>query len=182
VDHLRPPDAPLTDGTVVLRPIDERDLETIERASHEPDIANRFRLSGRAAGDYVAAYRRGWSEGSSAAFAVSEAANQPLGQVVIEMRDAGRADIGYWLLPEARGRGLATRALLLASRWALTQPGIARLQLWTSPDNLASLAVAERSGFQHEDVLRSYGDREDGSRIDAVFYSLLPSDLSESDR
>ena len=63
-------------------------------------------------------------------------------------------------------------------QWALAQPGIARLQLWTTPDNGASQRVAERSGFTREGLLRSYGQRADGTRVDAVFFSLLPEDLA----
>ena len=84
--------------------------------------------------------------------------------------------MGYWLLPEGRGRGYATRSVRLLSEWALSSLGIARLQLWTEPDNVASQRVAERSGYVKEGVLRSYRERN-GHRFDAVFYSLLPSDL-----
>jgi RimJ/RimL family protein N-acetyltransferase len=66
----------------------------------------------------------------------------------------------------------------LVSRWALSQPGVARLELATSPENTASQRVAERSGFQREGVLRSY-HVVDGRREDAVFFSLLPADFDE---
>ena len=67
----------------------------------------------------------------------------------------------------------------LVSRWALSQPGVARIELATSPENTASQRVAERSGFQREGVLRSY-NLVDGSREDAVFFSLLPGELEEN--
>jgi ribosomal-protein-alanine N-acetyltransferase len=163
----------LDDGTVALRLIDERDLPVLERASREPEIAGRFGLSTRTAGEYLSGYVEGWSGGTAVAFAVTERGGTALGQVLLEVRESGRADVGYWLLAEARGRGLATRALRLLSNWALDQPGIVRLQLWTSPENTASAGVAERSGFKREGVLRSYAQREDGCRVDAVFFSLL---------
>ena len=176
------PDPVLSDGAVVLRPIDDSDLRVVERASHEPDIASRFGLLQRTADEYVAAYREAWTRGTAAAFAVCEIGGDALGQVLRELRAERRADVGYWLLREARGRGLATRALRLMSPWALQQPGIARLQLWASPDNVASLRVAERSGFTREGVLRSYAERADGSRVDAVFFSLLARDLTDEAR
>jgi RimJ/RimL family protein N-acetyltransferase len=40
--------------------------------------------------------------------------------------------------------------------------------------------VAERAGFKREGVLRAYGE-VDGERVDAVFYSLLPSDVAENE-
>ncbi len=161
----------------MLRPIDERDLPTLEHAARDPEVAGRFGLARLSARQYVDAYVAGLRDGSAAAFAICDPGGEPFGHVLIELRDAGRADVGYWLLAEARGRGRATAALRLLSRWALAQPGIARLQLWTVPENTASQRVAERAGFRREGVLRSYGEVE-GRRVDAVFYSLLPSDLA----
>lgn len=93
------------------------------------------------------------------------------------MSDAGRADVGYWLLPEGRGRGCATRAVLLISEWAIRELGIVRLQLWAEPENVASLRVADRRGYQREGVLRSF-EEVGGRRVDSVMFSLLPSDLA----
>ena len=69
------------------------------------------------------------------------------------------ADVGYWLAPEAQGRGVVTRALALLSRWALTDSGpglglgLKTLGLYTDVDNFASQRVAERRGFTREEVL-----------------------------
>jgi RimJ/RimL family protein N-acetyltransferase len=176
------PEPDLHDSIVSLRLIDDRDLPIIERAAGQADIASRFGLSKQSPSEYLMGYQRAWAENAGAAFAISQADNKPVGQVLLEIRASGRADVGFWLLAEARGRGLATRALRLMSRWALNQPDIARLQLWTTPDNIDSQRVAERSGFKREGILRSYGAREDGSRVDAVFFSLLPSDFSDCDQ
>ena len=88
-----------------------------------------------------------------------------------------RAIVEYWLVAEGRGGGRATRAVRLASVWALGEGGIARLQLWTEPENLASQAVAARSGYRREGVLRKY-DEIGGRRVDSVMFSLLPEDLT----
>jgi hypothetical protein len=61
--------------------------------------------------------------------------------------------------------------------WAFSELGIARVQLWPEPDNLASQRVAIASGFTREGVLRHY-DEIDGQRIDSVFFSRLPGDTS----
>ena len=55
----------------------------------------------------------------------------------------------------------------LASAWALGPGGVARLQLWTEPENRASQGVAERSGYRREGVLRKY-DEIGGRRVDSV--------------
>jgi RimJ/RimL family protein N-acetyltransferase len=86
------------------------------------------------------------------------------------------ADIGYWIVPAARGRGIATRAVVLLSRWALRELGLARLQLDADVENPASHRVAERAGFVREGVLRSLIEAK-GRRWTEVIHSLLPEDL-----
>ena len=86
-----------------------------------------------------------------------------------------RAATGYWPAAPARGRGSATRALRLLSRWAFDTLGLARLELTCGPDNTASQRVAERAGFVREGMLRSHLTFKNGRR-DTVVYGLLPSD------
>jgi [ribosomal protein S5]-alanine N-acetyltransferase len=160
-----------------LRPIDKHDLETIKRAARDAEIRRRFGMLARP-DEYFERYRQLSRAGDGAAFAICDVGGECLGLATIENRRAGRVELGYWLLPEGRGQGRATRALRLVSRWALNQPGVARLELVTSPDNRASQRVAERSGFRREGVLRSY-HVVDGRREDALFFSLLPSELDE---
>ena len=181
--RLVPPNPPLSDGVVVLRPFDERDLAAIERTSHDAEIRRWFGPATRTAAEVLARKRRGWQDGTAASFAICDAADPELclGQVFVEREREGRGLVGYSLLSEARGRGRATRAVRLVARWALSELELARLQLWTEPDNIPSQRVAERSGFRREGVLRSYIERRDGRRADAVFYSLLPSDLPAND-
>ena len=88
---------------------------------------------------------------------------------------APTSSIGF--VPEMRARGYATRAVNLVTAWAFSELGIARVQLWTEPDNLASQRVAVASGFTREGVLRHY-DEIDGQRVDSVFFSRLPGDTS----
>jgi RimJ/RimL family protein N-acetyltransferase len=173
---LVPPDPPLSDGIVTLRPMDERDLPAIERAARDADIRKWFDLHTRSAADYLAAKRAAWAEGTGASFAICDATRPEtcLGHVFVERDDEGRGSVGYWLLPDGLGEGRATRAVRLIASWALPEMRLGRLQLHTDPENVASQRVAERAGFTREGVLRAYNGRSDGSRADAVVYSLLP--------
>ena len=87
--------------------------------------------------------------------------------------DRGRAAVGYWLVPDARGRGVATRAVRLLARWAFNDLRLARLQLTCGPDKEASQRVAEHCGFRREGVLRSHQPFKGGRRDTG----LIPSDL-----
>jgi RimJ/RimL family protein N-acetyltransferase len=88
---------------------------------------------------------------------------------------AGRASVGYWTTPQARGRGVATSATRLLAGWALQGLGLGRVELTCAPDNLASQAVAERCGFVREALLRSHMAFK-GGRRDTVVYGLLAGD------
>lgn len=73
--------------------------------------------------------------------------------------DDTTVEISYWLAPEARGQGLATRAVQELCSWIHDSwPQVRRVALWTHIDNAASQRVALAAGFQH---LQS----EDGYRV-----------------
>lgn len=120
--------------------------------------------------------RSRWERGEAATFAICDATGDCVGHVFVNLSDMRRGSVGYWLLPEARGKGLASRAVELVSRWALRDLALARLALLTEPSNQQSQRVAERNGFRREGVLRSYTEI-DGHRVDYISFSLLPSDL-----
>jgi RimJ/RimL family protein N-acetyltransferase len=85
--------------------------------------------------------------------------------------------LGYWIVADARGKGICTAALRELSRWALDELDLGRLELITDPDNVGSQRVAEKVGFRREGVLRSHLLHRDGRRRDSVMFSLLPGEL-----
>ncbi|MCX4825674.1 GNAT family N-acetyltransferase [Streptomyces sp. NBC_01142] len=58
----------------------------------------------------------------------------------------GQVNVAYGLYPSWRGRGLATRAVVLASRYAASEGGQEAV-IQVEPENPASAAVARRAGF-----------------------------------
>jgi RimJ/RimL family protein N-acetyltransferase len=59
-----------------------------------------------------------------------------------------RAEIGWWLAAEARGRGVAATAVDLVATWALG-PSLGLRQVWAriQPANQASVRTATAAGF-----------------------------------
>jgi len=53
-------------------------------------------------------------------------------------------EIGYW---DARGRGVATRAVTLLRDWAQQELGLTRMEMQIHPGNAVSCRVAEKAGF-----------------------------------
>lgn len=65
--------------------------------------------------------------------------------------DETTAEISYWLAAEARGHGLAIKAVRELCSWIRASwPAVRRVTLWTHVDNVASERVALAAGFQRE--------------------------------
>jgi len=164
----------LEDGEVRLRPFTEDDVPAITAACQDPEISRWTRVPSPYTAEDARTFVRAVSENAFAV--VDRESGELLGSIGARASDQGVVDIGYWVKREARGRGVATRALRLLSRWAVDELGADRLQLITEPANKASQRVAEKAGFQREGVLRSLLEIK-GRRRDFVMFSLLPRDL-----
>ncbi|MGC4112233.1 MAG: GNAT family N-acetyltransferase [Nocardioides sp.] len=161
-----------------LSAVDEDDRPALEVAAAVSDIMHYFGAPPEPGGE-LEFFRRRWEEGVAAAFAI-RVGGESVGVVLLEPRAQGYADLGYWLLPDARGRGYASRAVRLVATWALRTMGFPRVQLWASPDNKRSQRVAVLSGFKYQGRLRKYDVEPSDARVDALFFSLVPEDLTES--
>jgi RimJ/RimL family protein N-acetyltransferase len=172
----------LTDGTILLRPFVPDDVAPVASACRDPEMV-RFipgfpdPYTDDDARAYIALSSDRLRDGRGYPFAIVDvAADELVGAIDLRAPDDGTSDVGYWVAPWARGRGVATRALALVSRWALAELEVERLWLTTAPDNLASQRVAEKCGFTREGVLRAHLRFREGRR-DSVIYSLLPGDV-----
>jgi len=104
--------------------------------------------------------------------------NKMLGMIGLWLTEIsyGRARIGYWLLPSARGHGIAIATLQLVTRWAFTTfPEIARIELLIEPNNTPSIRTAERASFSREGLLCSY-QLMGRTRRDFYMYACIRSD------
>jgi [ribosomal protein S5]-alanine N-acetyltransferase len=173
---LRAPDPPLFDNHVLLRPLGEGDIAVVEHALSDLEVQRWFDDRGLTAREVVERAATRWGASEAAEFAIIDEA-ECVGSIWLNLGLENRAGVGYWLLAHARGKGLATSALVLVARWAFDALGVKRIGLNTDPRNIASVRVAERVGFTREGLLRSWADIN-GERVDQVSFSLLPSDLT----
>jgi ribosomal-protein-alanine N-acetyltransferase len=65
------------------------------------------------------------------------------------------AEVGYWLGEGMWGRGIATEALGLFTRYAFAELRLLRLFALPLADNIASIRVLEKAGYTREGILRS---------------------------
>lgn len=178
---LVPPDPPLSDGVVTLRPPDERDLDAIAQALVDRDVVRWFGRSTMTAAETLELNRSRWLDASGPTFAICEAAaaDKPcIGHVWMNIAAGGEATIGYWLLPDMRGRGLATRSVQLMVKWAVGAITLDRVRILVEPTNEASQRVAENSGFRRQGVLRD-NTKLEGRSIDHVQY-VMPMEAPEA--
>jgi RimJ/RimL family protein N-acetyltransferase len=122
--------------------------------------------------------RREWG-GDHASWAVEDAAAAVLvGSVSLHSidRDQNDAEIGYWTVPAARGRGVAARAVDAASRWGFGALPIDRIELCHAIENVASGRVAEKAGFTYEGHLRRSYRYGDGVKHDELLWARLADD------
>jgi len=173
------PNPPLEDGVVRLRRWEERDFACVAAAATDPRIPSGTTVPAMySEAEGTAFIKRQWgrqSDGEGLSLAIEgEATSTAVGLIALLFRpEPFVAGVGYWVIPEARGRRIAERAVALLAPWALHQESVRRVEAFVDPANLASVRALEGSGFKKEGLLRSYLK---GSH-DAFIYSLLPADL-----
>ncbi|MFD7743357.1 GNAT family protein [Streptomyces sp. MJM8645] len=170
----------MNDAPVSLRPIGEADLAPLEALLNDPRASGPFQWFGwRDPGRT----RRLWAENGLLAPEQSMLAVLVGGEFAgfVAWRQVGRPDLApYWNLgimirPEARGRGIGTRAQQLLVDYLFAHTVVMRLEADTEDTNLAEQRALEKCGFVREGVQRSMGFR-DGQWRDVVRYSLLRTD------
>jgi [ribosomal protein S5]-alanine N-acetyltransferase len=181
---LAVPDPPLAAGGIALRRLEPGDVAWITAACSDRELSRYipaipYPYAEADARAFIERAARAWAEGSAATFVISKPDGTGLGTIGLHLAagDTGLAEVGYWLARKARGRGAATIAVQLVSRWAFAVVGVDRLSLQTAPGNLASQRVAERAGFTREGLLRAWMPTPDGRRH-SVMYSLLATDTT----
>ena len=147
---------PLSDGVVSLRHFTLEDVADVTRALQDPEIVRWTAFSlptpyaESDAKRWIERHSELWRSGTTAQFAiVSSIDGKFLGNiyVIIAPYMLGRAALGYWVAKESRARGVATRALLIASQWAIDVIDPSALFLETLEGNVASERVVENAGY-----------------------------------
>ena len=112
---------------------------------------------------WIDAWATRWRQESDCGWAVTGQGGV-LGQISLRgvRLDAGTAGISYWVLPQARGRRVAQRAVAAVTAWSFEVLGLHRIEISHSTLNQASCRVAEHAGYRAEGVKRSEALHADG--------------------
>jgi RimJ/RimL family protein N-acetyltransferase len=145
----------LRDGDLVLRPKTPDDADALTAACQDPEIPRWTAVP--------SPYTRADAERFIVASEVEAAAGKAANLLAVDARDGsllgsfsvleldrapGYGEIGYWVAAEARGRGVATRAVRLLADWAREVLGLTRIEVLAHLDNVPSRRVAVKAGFR----------------------------------
>ncbi|MDR3068704.1 MAG: GNAT family N-acetyltransferase [Cellulomonas sp.] len=178
----------LHDDVVRLTPPVESDIPAIVAACQDPAVAAWTTVPSPYTRDdaeqfvtgYVVDGWNAWADGADdgkATWAIRTATGLA-GMVGLTAEPVRSAEVGYWMAPAARGRGLLHRSLDLVLDWAFDAadgPHLDRVVWHALAGNWASWRAAWRVGFQFEGVQR-LGSVQHGSRRDTWTASLLRDD------
>ncbi len=155
---LRAPTLPLTDGTIRLRLPSEADVVVLAEYSITPGGLEGAWLpvepgtSREQVAWIVDDWLRGWeglaSHNGPALLLDLGGASRFVGVVGLGVRGHGVVELVYGIAPDWRGRGLATRAAILATNWLDAQQHVRAIELRIGREHRASKRVAEKAGFR----------------------------------
>ena len=164
---------------VLLREVREGDHERLAEAF--ADGRTKLWNPGPLEPDGVAEWARGRNEwdGTHASWLVADPhTDDVLGAVSVFKIDPeqGDAEMGYWVAPWGRGRGVAASAVRSAAAYAFDALALHRLHLFHAVENPASCGVARRAGFLLEGTLRESYRYADGRYHDEHLHARLATD------
>jgi RimJ/RimL family protein N-acetyltransferase len=166
---------PPADGApgLLLRPWREQDMPALIAAYRDPVLRHWSTIAINDEADarrWLASRDEGWATGERYSFAVCEAAGKsegdsegsdehlPFANVTIKALAPGKssAEVGYWTAAQARGKGVAPRALQELTGWAFALPRekpLERLDLLHTVGNDASCRVAQKAQYAFDSVV-----------------------------
>ncbi len=153
---------------VALRPATEADFDALFELESDVTGADMIAFLPRDPGDHDA-FSAHWariSSDDSVVTRIIEADDAFAGYAVSFVTD-GERQVGYWVIRELWGRGIATAALEALVAELDDRP------LWgsTAADNLGSQRVLQNAGFVFDRTERSHAPRR-GTEIDEKVYRL----------
>lgn len=171
----------LTVGELVLRPWLPSDATALVEAYKDPAIQKWHvrSMSEDEAKRWAMSWSERWTEETGAGWAivVQDTLIGRVGLRTINLAE-GVGEAAFWVLPAARGRGIAPRALDAVTAWMFAHVGLHRIELLHSTANRESCRVASKAGYLVEGTKRQHGLHADGWH-DMHLHARLRDDADE---
>ena len=183
---LRPLDNPVLEGDGVrLRPFTDADVPRVVEGLGDPAVQHWLSFLPRDPGpqqarEHLERVQERLANAHTVTWAFCAADDDRLLGEVGLYRLQEEAELGYWTHPQARGRGLTTRAARVAVDHAFGALGLDRLAAYASAPNTASRRVLEAVGFRLVGVKRRAARTGAGEVVDLAAYDLLPEERTSA--
>jgi RimJ/RimL family protein N-acetyltransferase len=164
-------------GRCKVRSWDTRDVESLAQHANNQKIW--LNLRDRFPYPYTKSDARTWIETALSAepetsFAI-DLSGEAVGSIGFDLKadvDRYSAEVGYWLAEQFWGRGICTAVLKTATPYALRTYNLNRIFALPFLENLASIRVLEKAGYQREGVMRQSAFK-DGRFVDQALYAYV---------
>ncbi|GAA1927252.1 GNAT family N-acetyltransferase [Microbacterium aoyamense] len=145
------------------------DIDEIYAACQDPDIQRYTTVPSpyerKHAEGFVPHVATSWQAGTELTWAIRDGSTLA-GLIGLYRVANGAGEIGYWMAPESRGRGLLTEAALAVVDWGFDELDLQRIEWRAVVGNTGSARAAQKLGFTYEGMLRqalsSPRGRDDG--------------------
>ena len=173
-------------GRLTLRPVRPTDAEAIHKGAQDPEVPKFTTLPTNYTLDMAINFSKNrvverHANRTEILFAIdllnAEGENSFAGVISLHSIDFNnhRAEIGYWLVKEARNQGVGTAAVELLTEYGLMTMGFRRVDALVDNRNEASKRLLIKAGYDFEGLLKKYVTRPDGSQIDMAIFAATAS-------
>lgn len=159
-----------------------QDVDAITAACQDPEIPRWTVVPSpythEQAGDFVGLVAKWWAQDESTTWAIRHD-DELVGMIGLHDITAnpagGHAEIGFWMAPQARGKGYVAEACGCVIDWGFSELRLARIEWRAVAGNIASARTARSLGFHYEGLLRQ-GHAGPRGRADAWVAGVLATD------
>ena len=164
----------LRGGRVLLRPVEEADVERLAEILTEPEVARWWHGydAERVRNEYVEPV-------GEEAYAI-EVGGEVVGLLLVSEEpdaDYRHAGLDIALATAAQGRGLGSETLRLAARHLFQERGHHRITIDPAAANAQAIRAYERVGFRPVGLMRGYERGADGTWHDGLLMDLLAAEF-----
>ena len=170
----------ITCGRLMLRPWSPDDEDAVLAACQDPEIQRWTSVPSPYLREHAHLWVTEkaaslWETGEAATWGIFDATTAALlGTVGLHDISGGVAEVGYWCVAEARGRGVTSEALAAVCRWGFGALDLERINWVAFVGNEGSRAVALTCGFTIAEQTHPHDHR--GVAVEAWEGRLLRSE------
>jgi len=171
----------LSRGLITLRPATEADIDAIYQACQDPLISAFTTVPSQFTIDHAIEFVRNvpfaFAERRELLFIIdygNGTDKEFAGEISLHSVNIRNhtAEIGYWMAPGLRGKGIATTAATMITELGLGEIGFRRIEALVDNDNHVSKKLLASAGYHSEGIMRNKVTREDGRQIDMALFAV----------